>query len=274
MADTIVRRARGVFAGKVGSTATVAGDGVYFDGTDWELADADDNTKFAEAFSTASFASGVQGTFCTECIIEDTDAPYTQGSTFYLSATAGDITSARPTGANNLMQVLGFALSTSEVHARVKIPEEVVFTVNFHSNTDEAGYIGIASNDFGGPTVIDNSGVAYGSYMVPQNVVGNVIQYLAWIAGGTALDSSDTYTIDVAAGVDDEVTTTHADGIGALALTVAANDINTVDVSAAFDGSGQQEPGNWVGIAVAKAAEGSGGDDPGILGVHVVLLGV
>ena len=273
MADPFVRRARGVFQGLIGSTAVVAGDALYFDGTDWELADADDNTKFAEAFATASYASGVQGNLCTECIIEDIDAPYTQGSTYYLSTTAGDITATRPTGANNLAQVLAFGLSTSLVHARVKIPEEVAFTVNFHSNTDEAGYIGIASNDFGGPTVIDTSGEAFGAYKVPQNVVGNVIQYLAWIAGSTALDSSDTYTIDVAAGVDDEVTTTHADGIAAAALTVAADDINEVDVSAAFDGSGQQDPGNWVGVNVAKAAEGSAGDDPGLLGVHVVLLG-
>ena len=108
--------------------------------------------------------------------------------------------------------------------------------------------------------------------MVPQNAVGTVIMYLAWVAGGTLLDASDTYTIDVAAGVDDEVTTTHADGIAAAALTVAANDINTVDVSAAFDAAGQQDPGNWVGINVAKAAEGSAGDDPGLLGTHIVLL--
>jgi len=271
MADPFVKRARGVFQGTIGSTAVTAGDILYFDGTDWELADADDNTKFGEAISTASYASGVEGNLCTECIIEDVDAPYTQGQTLYLSTTAGSIGS-RPTSASNLVQVIGFTLSTSSVHARILIPYEVSFTVPFTVNTDNN--IALASNDFGGMNLIDNSGEAYGNYMVPQNVVGNVKQYLAWVAGGTALDSSDTYTIDVAAGVDDEATTTHADGISAAALTVAANDINTVDVSAAFDNSGQQDPWNWVGINVAKAAEGSGGDDPGLLGVHVVLLGV
>lgn len=274
MADPTVRRARGVFVGKVGSTAVVAGDALYFDGTDWELADADDNTKFAEAFSTASYASGVQGAFCVECLIEDTDAPYTQGQTQYLSTTAGAITATRPTGANNLAQVLGFALSTVIVNARVKIPEEIAFTANFICATDELSYLAIQSNDFGGTNLIDNSSEIWANYRVPQNVVGNVIQELAWIAGSTLLDASDTYTIDVSAGVDDEVTTTHADGIAAAALTVAANDINTVDVSAAFDGAGQQDPGNWVSVNVAKAAEGSAGDDPGVLGVHIVLLGV
>ena len=64
MASPYVRQARATFTGTVGSTAVVAGDSVYFDGTDWELADADDNTKFAEAIVTHAFASGDVGFFC------------------------------------------------------------------------------------------------------------------------------------------------------------------------------------------------------------------
>ena len=273
MADPIVRRARGVFIGTVGSTAMVAGDAVYFDGTDWELADADDNTKFAEAFSTQSFASGVVGTFCTECIIEDTDAPYTQGNTLYLSATAGDITATRPTGANNLMQVLGFSISASEVHARVKIPEEI--TINVHLVGD--GTAVFAQNgDWTGVLLAAAAEAAGGSFMVPQNVVGNVIQYLWWTNGASApaLDTSDTYTIDVSAGVDDETTTATTDGITASSLAVADNDLNRAAVTTAFDASGIIEPGNVVCIDVDKAAEGAGGDDPLMLCCSIVLLAV
>lgn len=273
MADPIVRRARGVFIGTVGSTAVVAGDAVYFDGTDWELADADDNTKFAEALVTQSFESGVVGTFCTECIIEDTDAPYTQGTTMYLSATAGDITGTRPTGANNLMQVLGFALSTTEVHARVKIPEEITINVHLIGDGDAA----FAQNgDYTGVLLAAANEAAGGSFMVPQNVVGNVIQYLWWTNGASApaLDASDTYTIDVSAGVSDETTTATTDGITAASLAVADNDLNRADVSAAFNASGIIEAGNVVSIDVDKAAEGAGGDDPLMLCCSVVLLAV
>jgi len=53
--DAYVRQARGVFTGTVGSTDVTAGSPVYFDGTDWELADADDNTKYAEAIAVSNF---------------------------------------------------------------------------------------------------------------------------------------------------------------------------------------------------------------------------
>jgi len=257
----------------MGSTAVVAGDALYYDGTDWELADADDNTKFAEAFACNSAASGAAIAMCTSAVIVDDDAPYTQGSTYYLSTTAGDITATRPTGANNLVQVLGFAVSTSEVHARIKIPEEV--TINVHLVTDGTAVFD-QNADWTGVLLGTAGEAAGGSFMVPQNIVGNVIEYLWWTVGTSspALDTSDTYTIDVSAGVDDETTTATTDGITAAALTVADNDLNRADVSAAFDATGIIEPGNVVTIDIDKAAEGASGDDPLMLCCTVVLLGV
>lgn len=82
----------------------------------------------------------------------------------------------------------------------------------------------------------------------------------------------DTYTIDVSGGIDDETTTTTTDGITAAALTVADNDLNRADVSAAFDGTGLLAPGNIIGVDVDKAAEGTAGDDPLMLACVVVLL--
>jgi hypothetical protein len=114
--------------------------------------------------------------------------------------------------------------------------------------------------------------------MVPQNVVGLEIAYTWWAGTGVALDTSDTYTFDASAGVDDETTSESGaggvDGITAAALTVAANDLARGTVTTGLDASGIIEPGNYVGIAVQKAAEGSGGDDPIMLGTHVVLLAV
>jgi hypothetical protein len=86
------------------------------------------------------------------------------------------------------------------------------------------------------------------------------------------LDTSDTYTIDVSSGVDDETTTTTTDGISAASLAVASADLKRADVSAAFDATGIIKPGNVVAVDVDKAAEGSGGDDPLMLCCSVVLL--
>lgn len=259
MADPKIRQARGVFTGTVGSTALTAGAPVYFDGTDWELADADDNTKYAEALAVNTYSAGEVGAFCRSAVVVDTDAPYTQGDQYYLSATAGAITATRPTGANNLVQLLGFALSTSELY--VDIPPVKEHAVNIQLVTDGTAVFS-QYGDFTGVLLGAASEAAGGSVECPPNCVGLEIAHLWWSAVGTALDTSDTYTIDVSAGVDDETTTTTSDGITAAALTVALADINKADVSAAFDGTGVIESGNVLSIDIDKAAEGTAGDDP------------
>lgn len=271
-----MRQARGVFLGTVGSTAVVAGDLVYFDGTDWELADATDNTKFAEAVAVNSYASGAtSAAFCTSCVVVDTDAPYTQGETRYTDATtAGDMTATRPTGANNLVQAVARALSTSELQVDIQIPTETTISMQFPYTAHAAPQD--RDNDFMGLGLDDTDAEVACGFMVPQNCISTSakIAYLWWCGTGTALDASDTYTIDASAGVDDETTTATTDGITAAALTVAANDLANADVSACFDAAGIIEPGNYVGVAIKKAAEGTGGDDPIMLGLEVVLLTV
>ena len=269
MADPHVEQATDKFAATIGSTAVTAGDMVYFDGTDWELADADDNTKYAEAVAVNSYASGDVGVLCRSGIIRDTDAPFTQGNSMYLSATAGAITATRPTGAENLIQVVGFCIDTSRVVFEIKAPYEV--TVNLSPMTDGTAVYS-QYGDFTGVLLGAAAQAAGYTFMVPQNTVGNVIQYLWWNGVGTALDASDTYTIDVSSGVDAETTTATTDGITAAALTAGASDINRADVSAAFDATGVIKPGNIVAVDVDKAAEGTGGDDPLMLACSVVLL--
>jgi len=270
LADPYVRQARGVFTGTVGSTDLTAGAAVYFDGTDWEKADADDNTKFAEAIAVNSFDSGAVGIFCRSGIIVDTDAPYTQGDQYYLSTTAGAITATRPTGANNLKQVLGFGLSTKELYVDIPPVRELMVNVMLPYTESAAPFD--SDNDYLGIGLDDTDAACGGSVMVPENCVGLEIAYLWWCGTGTALDSSDTYTIDVSAGVDDETTSTTTDGITASALTVAANDLNRADVSDAFDATGIIEAGNLLGIDVKKAAEGTAGDDPIMLSAQLIFL--
>lgn len=271
MADPYIAQAQNVFAATFGAAVT-AGDMVYFDGTNWLLADADDATKFAEAMAAQGYKSGEKGVACTGGVIVDTDAPFTQGDEMYLSATAGAITATRPTGASNLVQVVGFCLSTSEVNVQIRIPHEVTLNVPFSYSNEAATLEGATeSGDFGGASLIATSTELYGAFMVPQNCVKLEIGYLWWVADTTALDASDTYTIDCSGGVDDETSSAASDGITAAALTVAADDLNRADVTASMDASGIVDPGNVVSINVSKAAEGSSGDDPGMLVTAVVL---
>ena len=269
MADPVMKSRGTFFVGLVGSTAITPGAPCFFDGTDWELADADDETKFAEALATADYASGENGTFVFEGILYDSDAPYTQGDQYYLSATAGAITATRPTGAGNLKQVLGFGISTSELHLCIQPVRE--YPVSLTPVTDGTAVFS-QNNDFTGVLLGAANEAAGYTCMVPENCVGLEIAYLWWSGVGTVLDASDTYTIDVSAGVDDETNSATSDGITAAALTVAASDLNRADVSAAFDGTGIIQAGNVLAIDVDKAAEGTAGDDPLVLTCHLVFL--
>ncbi len=271
MADPFLRQTRGSIGITIGSTDVKAGDLLYFDGTDWEKADADDNTKHAELIATSPQSAGEVSVGCREAIIVDTDAPYTQGGAQYLSATAGAITETKPTGAENLNQVVGFALSTSEIAVECRVPVEHTISVSFPYNVNAAPQD--RDNDFMGLGLDDTSAEVGVSVEVPPNAINvAVFARLWWCGTGTALDTGDTYTIDVSGGIDDETTSATQDGISAAALTVAANDLANADVSAAFDGTGLVAPGNILGIAVKKAAEGATGDDPIILSISMTFF--
>ncbi len=273
MADPHVEQARDKFSATIGSTDVTAGDMMYFDGTDWELADATDNTKFAEAMAVNTYDSGDVGVLCRGGIIRDTDAPYTQGAAMFLSAsTAGDITATRinvTTTAEALNQTVGFVIDTGRVAIDIKPLHEE--TINLQFPYTESAAPQDFDGDFHGVGLDDTDAAVGAAFMVPQNCVAFQQAYLWWCGTGTLLDTSDTYTIDVSGGVDDETTTATTDGITAASLAVAANDIAVADVSAAFDGTGLVAPGNVVGVDVKKAAEGAGGDDPIMLCLSVVI---
>ena len=269
MADPYVRQARGVFTGTVGSSDIKAGDSVYFDGTDWELADADDETTYAEAIVVNTVKSGEVGIYCRGCIIVDTDAPYTQGDQYFLSVTAGEITATRPTGGDDLKQVLGYGLSTTELYVDIQPVRELSVYVPFVNQVVGSGFD--RDNDFSGLGLAAANDEVGTTIQVPQNAVGMEIAYLSWTGTGVVLDASDTFSLDVSGGIDDEATNDNSDGITGQALTVAASDISILDVFDAFNGSIGFEPGAMLGVMCKKTAEGTGGDDPIMCGITVVF---
>jgi hypothetical protein len=283
-----VLEAFGVMEVSIGE-AVIPGDLLYWNSTnsDFRLADAD-VAAISNVFPyprliamTEGLADGDVVMACVEAILFDGDDngfSSTADDALYMDdTTAGGVTTTRPTGANDLKIRVGTAIQRSGgtgaqyAHLKLEDPREV--TINLSPITD--GTAVFAQNlDFTGVLLGAASEAAGYTFMVPENATGRlVIAYLWWTNGASApaLDASDTYTVDVSAGVDDETNSASSDGILAAALTIADNDLNRVAITAALDVAGIIEPGNIVGIDVDKAAEGASGDDPLMLGAQVIL---
>jgi hypothetical protein len=77
-------------------------------------ADATTEGKEADGFVLASTTSGNNAVVYTEGINNQLTG-LTGGSTYFLSATAGGVTATAPSGSGNVVQVLGKALSATEI---------------------------------------------------------------------------------------------------------------------------------------------------------------
>jgi len=254
MADPYVRQARGVFSATIGSTAVTAGDLVYFDGTDWELADADDNTKFAEAIAVNSLSSADVGNLCTNAIVVDTDAPYTQGSTYYLSETAGAVTTTRPTTLQSLRQVCGFGLSTTELRMDIMAPYEHHMVLNLVSSVaGETITTTDGANLYGALTNADAEEISI-TFACPQNVVGLAAARYHSFADGVGTATTMTTTFSGAGDGEQWDVATQDATLTALAVGgAAADEIQSSDLSTGMDAAGIIEPGNVVGAQLVQA---------------------
>ena len=270
MADPYVKHAQNVFAATIGSTAVTAGDMVYFDGTDWELADASALTTFGEAMVVNSYASGDVGVLCTGGVIVDIDAPYTQGAAMYLSETAGAITATIPTTNAAIKQAVGFSLSTSSVRVDIRIPsyQNQFLPVSAYDTSGEPG-LGVVTDGWPGPGLDGASETAYIIGRLPDNFVElEMARIITNNSAGSAVD----YDFSVAAGYDNA---SNAQDIGTAITantseaTPADNLLVTFDVSSMLD-AGLQGPGR--NFAILIDPDGVGGGEQQILGMNLGCL--
>lgn len=260
------------------STTVVAGDLLYHDGTAWAKADASAAASYAQLVALES-GDGDASDFKDEveaapyALIYDADAPYTQDEQQYLSATAGAITETAPTGASDIVQVVGKAWSTDLIEVNIKPPQEVTVQLPVAAFLATAAYLVQDTGPAAGITLAAaNDSVQY-VWRVPRNCVEIVDVILGWSAN-IALDASDTYSVSSSSAADGEANDAVTDSIAAAALTVAIDTVTEDSIVAATNAAGFGVPGDWVHFDINKDAEGSAGDDPVIYGISLTYLQV
>lgn len=249
----------------------VPGDLIYYSAAndDWRLADADSNATYAQAIVVATpniVADGTVVSACKECYLVDTDAAgLAEDSQVYLSGTAGGYTATRPTGADDIRQVVGHAVAQGDaefgnadadttmlIHIKIRDPYEVTMVLNPCGATDApAGQLD--SGNFGGFSMNAQNEVLFYTGMVPENMVGTApkIAYLCLAAEASA--NTPTFDMFVSAGNDGDQwdansqDATIADSAGEGA---APDELQRTDVTTAFDTN--MEPGRMFGVRILK----------------------
>lgn len=96
--------------------AASAAVNIFVNSGTWSMrnANATDATKPAHGFVTAAVTSGATGTVYFDGQLLSGLSGLTPGNA-YLGTTAGQITSTAPSGAGNLVQSVGFAVSATEI---------------------------------------------------------------------------------------------------------------------------------------------------------------
>jgi len=112
---------------------------VAHDGTGFIEADASDQTKLAQGVAVGTGRSGESIMISPFAVLRDNDAPFTANSPVYLSETAGEVTTTKPTVAGGATQRVGWAMTTSIAVIGIT---GVMLPATSHWDNDEPLYIG------------------------------------------------------------------------------------------------------------------------------------
>jgi len=282
MAVTVVKDTGPVFTLPGNTTATkfAIGDLVYWDSANSLIkkADASAASTYAEFVVVIPADTGkadeVNVGVSRKCLLTDEDSStFTAGGTIYLSETAGGNTQTRPTTTDALVQVVGTAISAQIAIIEIALRREMAVDAVFASLIGSAAAYGVVDTTLVGLELQDGSANAIGrwSLPIPENVVGVKTVWL-YHASDEVLDSSDDHKILAYAGGHDQPHDSATDTLTTTDWsTTAADDINRRDVASAFDASGLVDPGSLLTFSIEKEEEGTGGEDPIIIGWQFVF---
>jgi hypothetical protein len=216
----------------------IKGQPVAYNGTGWVAADASDaaTNLYAQYIAMAGGLSGAVIQGCKSCVLLDEDAPFTANALYYVSATAGGITSTRPTTDGDVIQVIGQAVSTSELKIDIKPVEEfeIFLSPDTYDGTGEPG-LGVVDTGWPGPGV-DGAEAFYFKGRLPSGLVGALtaakVVLCSTNASAADIDVSVVGGYDGASNARD---TGAAITAGDWSETDADNILLTMDISSCFD---------------------------------------
>jgi len=263
MADPYVHSMGGNLKGEF-AAAVLPGDLVYYDSsnTQFGLADADSNATPAQfaCIATNFFgASDKEGTISRHALIEDTDAAsFTRDSIYFCSTTAGGNTETRPTGDDDLSQIIGRGVTTTSMEVDIRTP----WDVQVPTWRLGPGGGGTADTEFdtGGSDVwvgtlldADDEQDKWGGRF-PSNFF--TLTIAEWLFGSdTAVTPNVNYAGESAHSGEDS--DNHADTIADAAITGTADYLEVDDVSSGMNATGFSEPDAFFAM---KLDHGSGTD--------------
>lgn len=240
-----------------------AGDIVYEGGSGLAKSDADSVSTPGEFIVVKGGVGGSsengKAVVSKRCVLYDPDAGFTVGP-YYLSTTAGEYATTRPSGAADLRQVVGQAHTTSRLELNIAPQRDVeVAGVEVLLQDTAARLINDTGPAAGVTLAAVNDNVVY-QIAVPQNAIAIVDGYAPYGCDVT-LDSSDTVSASIATATSGEANDVDTDSIAATGLSCTADQIAHFDLSGGLDGI-TCRPGGTIWIDLVKAAEGGAGDDP------------
>lgn len=266
---------------QIGVASTAAstfrpGDMVYNNSETWALADADASTTKADAICLSNRPSdgGIVGdviNVCWEAIIEDTDAPFTAGATYYLSTTAGAFTTTRPESAPDVAQVVGVARSTSILHLKISPPWEISDYQPFQAAVPVENPAGVL--DGGNFYSVDynaTNDIGVLTFRIPQNAIAIASAYL-WSANETQA-GANTVAITVGSaisGTQHDAVTQDATQTSVDLTAGTVDDILRTDISTSFDGTDIFKPGALLGVKMLVTSASS--EENHLYGVELIF---
>lgn len=206
--------------------------------TGWKLADADTATNiYAQYIALQGGDSEDQIKACKKCLLYDEDAPYTADTAYYLSGTAGGVTTTRPATDGDMIQVVGRALDTTRLLLDIGEPKEFEIFIPANGGFDSTGEAGIGTEDTGwyGPQVDGATEVVGFTGRLPSGLVSvDLVRVVYNSINASAYDTDVTVVraYDGAANNQDTGTAITADDFE---QADADDKLLYQDITAAFD---------------------------------------
>lgn len=256
-------------------TELVPGDIAFWDGTNWDKADADTPaTKYAWGIVVrggkgGDLNSGVLSVARRAQLFDDA-AGLSANAALYLSATAGGYTQTRPTTAGHLRQQIGWAFDTKRAHLDFKVPFEETHQWLVKGAT--SAYALLDSGNHGGPTLDASGETCLLQQTVPENGVSVV--KAVWYLSAEAVVAATTADITVGSALGnatqhDAITADSTMANQAFDVTAdTADEINFVNAATALDAASIIQPGAVLGAKFTSDQAGT--DVMHVLGGHTV----